>query len=173
MNSWYSTFPTSRMASQYVLAKRDYFNSLLRQRPSTVIEPIDQDKKMVISTSVENIAQENDPVNESVTEIVELLPKTYRSRASALLRILRPRLKIGAAGLLSLVVQQQEFENLYDLLFWLFTSTNVVRVQRPTNAFDFIQTLISLKIPNRLLSTKDVFVRKVQRSLNKYRKKRR
>ena len=166
------------MASQYVLAKRDYFNSLLAlqlSKPSaTAAETSDQDQRnVVISTTEEKEPSQSDPVSESVNEIVALLPKTYRSRATALLRILRPRLKIGEAGLLSLIVEQQEFENLYDLLFWLFTSTNVVRVQRPTNAFDFIQTLISLKIPHRLLSTKDVFVRKVQRSLNKYRKKRR
>ena len=160
------------MASQYVLAKRDYFNSLLTQRPA-MDQSIPDPTEQRISTTVENLQPPSDPVGDSVSEIVALLPKTYRSRATALLRILRPRLKIGAAGLLSLVVESQEYENLYDLLFWLFTSTNVVRIQRPTNAFDFIQTLISLKIPQRLLSTKDVFVRKVQRSLNKYRKKRR
>ena len=165
------------MATQYVLAKREYFNSLLAQQlsqPSVAgSEKPDQDQNVIINAKVENVPSQNDPIDESVNEIVALLPKTYRSRATALLRILRPRLKIGAAGLLSLIVEQEEFENLYDLLFWLFTSTNVVRVQRPTNAFDFIQTLISLKIPHRLLSTKDLFVRKVQRSLNKYRKKRR
>ena len=165
------------MATQYVLAKREYFNSLLAQQlsqPSVAAsEKPDQDQSVIISAKVENVPSQSDPIDESVSEIVALLPKTYRSRATALLRILRPRLKIGAAGLLSLIVEQEEFENLYDLLFWLFTSTNVVRVQRPTNAFDFIQTLISLKIPHRLLSTKDLFVRKVQRSLNKYRKKRR
>ena len=157
------------MATQYVLAKREYFNSLL----SAQGEPQDTPKSSdgANTATVEELLPRGDAVSESVGEIVGLLPKTYRSRATALLRILRPRLKIGPAGLLSLVVENAEFENLYDLLFWLFTSTGVVRVQRPTNAFDFIQALISLKIPQRLLSTKEVFVRKVERSLNRYRKK--
>lgn len=155
------------MASQYVLAKRDYFNSLLGAKESPA------KREEGVTATVQEISPPKDLVKESVTEIIDLLPKTYRSRAAALLRMLQSKLKIGDTNMLVMTHDGQEFENLYDLLFWLFTSTNIVRVQRPTNAFDFIQSLVILKIPQRLLATKDVYVRKVQRTLAKLKRKRR
>ena len=157
------------MASQYVLARRDYFNSLLGRSDNN-----SQAKQIItphVNAVVEPLPLSPNKIKESVDEIVGLLPKTYRSRASALLRMIESKLKMGEMGMLIMKHDGQEYENLYDLLFWLFTSTNIVRVQRPTNAFDFVRTLVELKIPQRLLSTKEAYVRKVQRSISKYKRK--
>lgn len=157
------------MATQYVLAKREYFNSLIGGPQPTLNPP---PSSMIPTAETRLIATQEDKIKESVADIINLMPKTYRSRAGALLKMLESKLVIGDMGMLVLRHQGQEFENLYDLVFWLFTSTNIVRVQRPTNAFDFIRALVDLKIPQRLLSTKELYVRKVQKSLKKYTKSR-
>lgn len=156
------------MATQYVLAKREYFNSLLGQplKP-TVPEP--QSELPMIETKP--LSTQEDKIKESTAEITSLLPKTYRSRAVALLKMVQGKLVFSDSGMLMMRYQGQDFENLYDLIFWLFTSTNIVRVQRPTNAFDFIRVLVELKIPQRLLVTKDAYVRKVHRIMKKLEKR--
>jgi hypothetical protein len=155
------------MSTQYVLAKRDYFNSLLHGRAEQpAATPLD-----AVAAVTRTLATPDEKLLETAADITALLPKTYRSRASALLKMLGSHLRIGDSNMIVFRHAKQEFENLYDLLFWLFTSTNIARVQRPTNAFDFIQALVELKIPQRLLSTKEKYVRKVQRSLKKYRGK--
>ena len=156
------------MATQYVLVKRDYFRSLLHSR-SGEDRPAQLESKSeeVKATSIPLPTQEN-LITETASDLVNLLPKTYRNRAKALLKIIFPNLRLSSSNVLTFKWNGQDFENLYDLIFWLYTAGPASsHIQRPTNAFDFIAALLERKVPQRLLSTKEAYVRKILRSQKK------
>lgn len=155
------------MATQYVLVKRDYMRALLESRRSKETpKPPGNEVVEVTATSMPlQTGALDSEVEKAVEDLLALLPKLYRARAKALLKILSPDLRLTSSNILSFKpAYNSEFDNLYDLIFWLFTTGPVSgHIKRPTNAFQFIVVLVERKVPQRLLSTKQAYVRNVVR----------
>lgn len=158
------------MATEYVLAKRDYFNSLLQRRENNVQET--SPSPSTPPPSLHTPKEPSDDLAKHFDQLISFMPKTYRKRTIAFVELFRS--KIFATDNNRLVFKHggQEYENLTDLLFWLFTHNHMIRTLRPTNAFDFIQTLVELNVPARFLTSKGKYVQKIRKSVTKYRKKR-
>ena len=153
------------MATQYVLVKRDYMTALLESRRSKEIGKSPGAEPMAVTATSLPLQTGDGEVEKAVEDLLTLLPKLYRARAKALLKILSPDLRLSPSNILSFKPSyNSEFENLYDLIFWLYTTGPVSgHIKRPTNAFQFITVLVERKVPQRLLATKEAYVRNVIR----------
>lgn len=156
------------MAKSFVLIARDQLQGL--------VEKSSLKKEAVVPPQIHalNIGEDKEEVKKNVAELVELLPRTYKNRAKSLLKFLEPYLSIDSSNQLVFTHNTQVFSALWDLIFFLFTNENFGRTTRPLEATDFLAALIDLKIPQRLLSTKQKYIKKIlrQRALVERRMKR-
>ena len=145
------------MAKPFVLIARDQLKGLM--------EKTKESKKETVMPHIQPIVIEgpSEEVKKNVAELVELLPKTYKNRAKSLLKFLEPHLSIDSTNQLVFTYKTQVFSALWDLIFFLFTNENFGRTTRPLEATDFLSALIDLKIPQRLLSTKQRYIKKIMR----------
>lgn len=157
------------MAKAFVLVAKESLQSLIdksstkkeNRPPQVLLQPLSLD------------GGSSEAVQKNVQELIELLPRNYKNRAKSLLKFIEPHLSIDESNQLVFKHNGRVFQGLWDLFFFLFTSDNIGRVSRPIDATDFISALIDLNIPQRLLSTKLKYVKKImrQRAIKKKKKR--
>ena len=148
------------MAKPFVLIARDQLKGLMEKSKEEKTKNVETSLPHIQPIILEGSSEE---VKKNVAELVELLPKTYKNRAKSLLKFLEPYLSIDSSNQLVFTYKTQVFSALWDLIFFLFTNENFGRTTRPLEATDFLSALIDLKIPQRLLSTKQRYVKKIMR----------
>ena len=104
-------------------------------------------------------------VKTAIDSLLDLMPKTYKGRAKSLMTFLLPHLSVDKdTNQLCLVYQGKMYDNLFDLVFYLLLPDNFSsRTSRPIKAYEFLQTLVEMRIPTRLLQSKMKLIRRISK----------
>ena len=152
-------------ARAFVMLPKKELEDLIKAKDQQPGFTQDSPKVMVEEVKVKTSAADEE-VKEAVDSLLDLMPKTYKSRAKSLMTFLQPYLRLDkSTNQLCLVYQGIVYDTLFDLVFYLFLPESFARrTSRPLQAHSFIESLIDMKVPMRLMQSKIRLVRRLSRA---------